>query len=243
VSGNASAGWSSYNALNVKVEKRYSAGLSLLAAYTWSKNLGIRNYDNYTVFDFTNLRSSYGPVQNIPQVATISFNYELPIGKGKPLLGNMNRFADAIVGGWQLNGIVTFESGGSLDAYSSVFNGQGNRAANKPNCVGSPGLASGRSITHWFNTAAFQEPASGSYGDCGIGILTGPGLQNWDLSLFKTFHLTERVALQLRMENFNAFNHVNYFNPDTNVSDGPQFGVINGASPGREIQLGAKIIF
>jgi outer membrane receptor protein involved in Fe transport len=244
VSGNASSGWSSYNALNVKVEKRYSAGLSLLAAYTWSKNLGIRNYDNYTVFDFTNLPSSYGPVQNTPQVATISFNYELPFGRGKALLGNMNRAVDAIVGGWQLNGIVTFESGSSLDAYSSVFNGQGNRAGNMPICIGSPRLLSGeQSIAQWFNVGAFEEPASGTYGNCGIGILTGPGLQNWDLSLFKMFHLGERATLQLRMENFNAFNHVNYYNPDTNLSDGPQFGVINGANPGREIQLGAKIIF
>ena len=142
-----------------------------------------------------------------------------------------------------MDGVVTLESGGSLDAYSSVFNGHGNRAGNTPNCVGSPGLASGQSIAHWFNTATFQQPAPGTYGNCGIGILTGPGLHNWDLSLSKAFHLGERATLQLRMENFNAFNYVNYFNPDTNLSDGPQFGVINGANPGREIQLGAKIIF
>jgi outer membrane receptor protein involved in Fe transport len=243
VSSNASAGWSSYNALDLKIEKRYSSGLSVLGAYTWSKNLGIRDYDNYTLFSFTNLRSSYGPVQNIPQVATISFTYELPIGTGKPFLGGARGVVGEIVNGWQVSGIVSFLSGESLDVASYVFNGQGNRAGNVPNCVASPSLPSGQqSITHWFNTAAFQNPAVSTYGNCGIGVLSSPGLQEWDLSLFKSVKLGERATFQLRMENFNAFNHVNYNAPDTNLGDST-FGVISGAAPGREIQLGAKIIF
>ena len=243
VSGNASAGWSSYNALDVKVERRYHLGLSFLGTYTWSRSLGIRNYDNFTVFDFNNLRSSYGPVLSIPQIATVSFTYELPIGTGKAFLGGAHGLTNLIVGGWQLNGIVSATSGESLDVNSYTTNGQGNRAGNVPNCVANSGLPSGQqNRTHWFNTNAFQNPLPGTYGNCGIGVLYGPGSQNWDLSLFKSTRLGERATLQLRWEAFNAFNHVNYGNPDTSVGDST-FGAITYASPGREIQLGAKIIF
>ena len=243
VSGNASAGWSSYNALQVKAERRYSSGLAFLGTYTWSRNLGIRNYDNYTTFNFYDLRTSFGPVQNIPQVGTISFNYELPVGSGKPFIGDVSKVVNGFIGGWQVNGIISFASGDSLDAYSNVNNGQGNRAGNGPNCVGKPNLPSGqRSITHWFNTAAFQAPAEATYGNCGIGVIYGPGSQDWDLSLFKTTHIGDRAALQLRFEGFNTFNHPNFGSPDTTVGD-TTFGVINSALPGREIQLGAKLIF
>jgi hypothetical protein len=244
VSGNASAGWSTYNALDVRVEKRFASGASILGTYTWSKTLGVRNFDNFTVFDFTHIGLNYGPVNDYEHRAVVSFVYELPIGAGKPIAGGAHGVVNYLIGGWQLNGIVSFNSGAALGTSSNVSNNRGNRAGNYANCIGNPHL-SNRGITEWFNTDAFANPLPGAYGNCGEGILRGPGAQNWDLSLFKNIAIKERVNLQLRWEAFNAFNHTNFGNPDTNVSDkgNGNFGRIFSASAGRIMQVSLKLIF
>ena len=244
VSGNASAGWSTYNALEARVEKRFASGASILGTYTWSKTLGLRYGDNYTVFDFNNIRLNYGPYNDYTHRAVISFVYELPFGAGKPLANHTPRVVNFLIAGWQVNGIASFNSGAALGTASSVSNNRGNRAGNYANCLGDPHL-SHPTIAEWFNVNAFADPLPGAYGNCGEGILRGPGAQNWDLSLFKNVKILERTTLQFRWEAFNAFNHTNFGNPDTNVSDKAYgyFGRIYSANAGRIMQGSLKLIF
>ncbi|HUS05499.1 MAG TPA: TonB-dependent receptor [Bryobacteraceae bacterium] len=243
VSGNTSMAWSTYNALNLRVERRYSSGLSLLGAYTWSKAMAIRSFDNFTVMDIDNMRTNYGPANDFTHNAVISYIYDLPFGTGKAILGDIPGVLNQIVGGWQINGITTFRSGAALSLSSPVSNNRGNRAGNRPDRLADGNLPnSERKVEKWFDTAAFKDPRLGTYGNAGEGILRGPGLVNWDVSLFKNFRIVENKTLQFRWEMFNAFNNVNLGNPSTNTGDA-RFGRISSASTAREMQAGLKLLF
>ena len=241
VSGNASDSWSNYNALEVRAERRFSGGFSVLGIYTWSKSLGIRNLDNFTVFDFNHIRLNYGPVNDITHRAVVSFIYQLPFGKGAHFANGAPAVVNAVISGWQINGITSFNSGPSVQLTSSVTNGRGNRAGNYPNCIGNPHVSNPTRFL-WFNTMAFQSPLPGTYGNCGEGVIRAPGLENFDLSLFRNIRLLERATLQFRAEAFNAFNHVNFNAPVANVND-PNFGRITAAASGRIMQFGLKLVF
>jgi hypothetical protein len=244
VSANSSKGYSSYHGMDVHVERRYSNGFSLIGSYTFMKQFGVRTVDNYTVMMIDNIRHSYGPEGN-PHRAVISYVYELPIGHGKSFLTSLNPVVDRVIGGWQVNGITTFRSGGYLSVDSNVNNGAGSRAQNRADATGVPANlpSSERTRTRWFNTAAFVDPPFTRYGNSGVGVLMGPGAINFDLSLFKNTRITEGKVLQFRAEAFNAFNNVNLNNPNVNVSDRARFGTITGAASARIMQLGMKFIF
>lgn len=243
VSGNTSLAWSNYNALNVRLERRYKSGLSLLGVYTWSKAMAIRSFDNWTVMDINNIRMNYGPVNDYNHNAVISYIYDLPFGAGRPLLNGGNEIANHLIGGWQVNGITTFRSGVALSLTSPVSNNRGNRAGNRPDRIANGNLPTAeRSVERWFDTRAFKDPILGTYGNSGEGIIRGPGLVNFDLSVFKNFRLRETTTIQFRWEMFNALNHVNLNNPSTNTGDA-RFGRISSALTAREVQAGLKLIF
>jgi hypothetical protein len=246
VSGNTSNAWSNYNALNVRVEKRLSGGLSLLGVYTWSKAMGIFARDGlccFTVMDGYNLRMNYGPANDYTHNAVISYVYDLPVGTGRKFLGSADGVVNLLIGGWQVNGITTFRSGAALSLTSPVSNNRGNRASNRPDRIANGNLPSGeRTVERWFDTTAFRDPLPGAYGNSGDGILRGPGLASWDLSLFKNFPIKETMRFQFRWEMFNAFNHVNYQNPSTNTGDA-RFGKISSALTARQMQLALKLVF
>jgi hypothetical protein len=242
ISANSSATWSNYNSLNVRFEKRFSSGLELLGTYSWRKAMGIRSTDNYTVMDVNNIRINYGPY-GIPQVAVISYLYELPFGKGQRFLGGLPGAANVLLSGWQVNGITTFRSGSYLGVGSNVSSEMGNRAGNKADRIANGNLPAGeRTVNRWFDTTAFRDPVVGRYGNSGEGILLGPGARNWDLSIFKNTKLREGITVQFRWEMFNAFNNVNLNNPGTTVST-PTFGRITGSATARSMQAGLKVIF
>ncbi len=181
VSGNTSRAWASYNALNLRLERRYTGGLSILGVYTWSKAMGIRSYDNWTVMDINNIRLNYGPVNDFTHNAVISYVYDLPFGAGKRFLGDTHGIANQILGGWQMNGITSFRSGAALSLTSPVSNNRGNRAGNRPDRIADGNLPeSQRNVEHWFDISAFPNPVLGAYGNSGEGIIRGPGLANWD---------------------------------------------------------------
>ena len=244
VSANSSEGFSSYHALDVRVERRFSKGLSLIGTYTWNKQLGIRSFDNYTVMKIDDIRLNYGP-ESQPHRAVISYVYELPFGPGKQFLSSTNRVLGGIIGGWQVNGITTMRAGSFLGASSNVNNGAGSRAGNKPDATGLPANLPGdqRTTARWFNTSAFVEPPFTRYGNSGEGVIIGPGAVNFDISLFKNTRITERTNLQFRAEAFNAFNHVNLSDPNRNISDPRTFGTISNAASARIVQLGLKLLF
>jgi hypothetical protein len=146
---------------------------------------------------------------------------------------------DILLGNWQLNGIATFQKGFPYPIFAADIGGLLDNYSNRADAVGDPSKGFHQSIAEWFNTAAFAQPFQGVFGTSGRNILRAPGLNNWDVSLFKNFPITERVNLQLRLESFNTFNHAQWNTPDHNVTDA-QYGQITSARPGRINQLGGK---
>ena len=239
--GTENLGHSSYQALTAKLERRFHNGLNLLAAYTWSKSLT----DSDSVLPaFSAFNGGPGSVQNpynlksekalsfqdVPQNLVVSYLYELPVGKGKPLL-NHNRAVNAVVGGFQVGGIDRYLSG-TPTAFSCTQTSIGASLAClrydiAPNFVNhTPGANSGDpTMRHVFNTAAFTDPSSASALMLGTsprvnGGYRTPAYKNEDVSITK--HLVkfgELGDLQLHVDIFNAFNRVHFSPPNTNPAD------------------------
>jgi hypothetical protein len=223
-------------------------GLVLLGSYAWGKALGNSvsgpQFQSQPFRDARNWKADYGPTPfDTRHILTLSYIYELPFGKGKPLGAGVTGFADALVSGWKVAGISTFQSGQRLTIFD-VFNSS-NAGGSRPDVIADPKLdhsSTDEKIRRFFNTDAFVRAPLYAYGNAGVGIVEGPGLHLWDLSLFKEFLIKERVRMQFRTEFFNAFNHANFDNPGTTFGTA-NFGVIGGAGEGRDIQFGLRIQF
>jgi hypothetical protein len=235
----AKTGYSDYNALQAKVEKRFSKGLTFLASYAWSKTIGIGDSnDVQNPQDISAERAVSS--NNRAQYFVGSTVYQLPFGKGKQFGAHWNRFTDAVLGGWNLSPIVTLVSGQPLNL--SVNGTPSNSGqADRPNVVGNWHLAN-PTINEWFNTAAFVANAPYTYGNAGRNILVGPGAATLNVGIHKTFAFTERVKAQLRLESFNATNHPNLGNPNTQVGN-VNFGQISSVGTPRNNQIALKILF
>jgi hypothetical protein len=252
---------SNYNSLQAALNRRMSHGLTLGVSYTWSKLLTTNPLDRaYGATDTYNLSQGYGlSTLNTPQILVISYVYQEPFFKTQRGLG-------WILGGWELSGIVNFQTGQSVTVTQSLdpFDpgtgnpkapGAGNRglgflqgdATNRANQSGS---SSGpKTPREFFNTDAFSQSV-GAFGTSQPGAVMGPGFQRWDTSLFKSMHFGERAALQLRLETFNTFNHgspseiCNIGNgPTTCIVGTPAFGEVTAYHIPRNVQIGAKVIF
>jgi hypothetical protein len=250
----------SYHSFQFYVEKRFSQGLSLLATYTNSKlisecsaigggNSGGSCENEYRLGRF-NRRLDRGIDQDdVSQRLVVSGVYELPIGRGKPLLTGASRVVNSILGGWQMNGIGTFQTGSPLAVRgSNNFTG-----IPYPDVVRDPALsASERTPERWFDTEAFRNPADFTIGNAPRTLpnTRGPGLVDISFSLFKTFAFLERFRLECRWEMFNALNWVNYNNPNTGFTPdrtgrniNANFGRITSALDSRRMQLGLRLAF
>ena len=247
---NPPLGRTSYHSGQVKLERRFSRGLGFLGAYTFSKLIGDvgRNIIDFgtvggapqsavtcgqdSKFDRRSCRSI--EPQDLTHSFVLSTVYELPFGKGS------SGWLDHVIGGFQLNGIVTLRSGLPL-----VVRGASNRAADRPNLVGDPELpADERSLTRWFNTAAFAAPPPFTYGTTPrtLADVRGPGFASVDFSLTKNVALSQTMRLQVRSEFFNLFNRVNFNQPNVNFLSGG-FGEITSADVARRVQFGVKLYF
>jgi carboxypeptidase family protein len=252
-------GTASYNALQVELKKRFSAGLEFKGNYTWSKNIaqsaieGLGQGRNTTnIMTPYNLRPNRGlsPLDFMHQ-ASISGGYELPFGHGKPWLGGVTGIADKLASGWQLNWIVSVTSGYPLiPTLGSNRSGNGDLTApDRPNWNPAfTGTLITGTATQWFNPNAFLIPDSGTWGNVGIGAFRSPGLSQLDLSLFKTTALTERMGLQFRAEFFNILNHTNLGFPNSVVFSGTSINPAAGritftSTQSRQIQFGLKLNF
>jgi len=199
-----------------------------------------------------NPKRDWGPAaSDITNQASLSGGYELPFGHGKPWLSGVSGVADKLVTGWQVNWIVTVLSGFPYTPQvGSNQSGDGdtknpdrpswNPAFSGPITLGSP--------TMWYNPHAFVLPVSGTYGNVSRGALRGPGLTDWDTSLFKNTSLTERLKLEFRAEFFNILNHTNFGSPNQIVFSGgaisPTAGIVSTtATTSRQIQFGLKLGF
>jgi hypothetical protein len=242
--------YSKYDALNAKLESNIG-NVHLLAAYTWSKSLDDKSAAASVGGDNAGWAGPMNPHDtrldyavssyDVPQRLIASLVYELPIGRGKRFANNTGAVVNKVLSGWQLNGIATFQSGFPYtDAAPDLafYNGSyGQRA----NLAGNPypgGFA--QSPAQWFSTAAFSQPALGVYGNSPRNYLRMQGVNNWDMSLFKSTTLAESAVLELRLEAFNTFNRTQFYKPDSSLGDST-FGVVGSAAPGRIVQIGAKI--
>jgi hypothetical protein len=177
----------------------------------------------------------------------MSYIYELPFGRGRHFGSNMSRGLDAVFGGWQFNGISTFQSGTALSISATNVSGLGNPAARANNNGKSPHLDGdihGR-LNRYFDTSVFSQPPAFTFGNVGTRIndLRTPSARNHDLSLFKEFKPVERLRVQFRAEWLNALNRVQFSGPNTTVTS-TTFGVITGqANSPRQTQLGLKLLF
>jgi hypothetical protein len=225
---------SSYHSLQLKVEHRFSHGLNLLAAYTFSKSIDdatdfASGDPSEQVLDSYNRRlqrsvSSF----DIPHRFTAAFNYVLPAPGMK-----------AVFGGWQLNGIVTVQSGQPFTPYTSQFDPYRGESYNRLGLVGDPARNTPQGFA--YNPTAFSVPALGTFGSSGRNIIRGDGFRTADLSLFRNFAIGERMKLQMRLEATNSLNQVNYQGPVTDQNATP--GAFVAAAAPRTLQLGAKIQF
>ena len=242
-----------YHSLQVKVEKRFSNGMNLLVSYTDAKliddfsiisNLG-RNANIQDIYNRHADRSI--SANDISQRFVGSFVYALPVGRGRKVGAGMNRVVDAFVGGWQMNGIVTFQTGDPLALTTTNSSNSGNNVL-RPNSTGKsaaiPGSVKDR-LDKYFNTSVFTQPAPFTFGNVSRTLpdVRGPGAKNLDFSLFKNFALIERVSLQFRAEAFNLTNTPNFADPNQNFN-AVAFGQITGTSnSARQVQFGLKLLF
>ena len=147
-----------------------------------------------------------------------------------------------MVGGWQVNGIYTWQRGFPITITASDLGGLNDTfGTNRADLVGDPGNRP-RTVGQWFNTSAYAQPAPGALGTVGRNTERGPGVNNLDLALFKNFDMFGRTRLQLRLESFNALNHPQFDGVSTNIAS-RNFGVVTSARPGRINQLGIKLLF
>jgi hypothetical protein len=253
---------STFNSLQLRLEKRFSRGLTGTISYTLGEALsGAPDHISTSgggagidtgVFrepqDGNNLRAEIGPAEfDVRHRFVASYVWELPFGRGRRYGNGWSRGMDLALGGWQLTGIHVLQSGLALTATlggSTVLNLGGERRA-RPNLVGDPELPSSeRTLARWFNTDAFAafSPAPQAFGNAGVGIMRGPGVANFDFTLAKNFPLSDRRYVQFRTELFNAFNHAN-FGPPNIARDSSGFGQILSAANARIIQFGVKLYF
>jgi hypothetical protein len=267
ISGTEANGNQEYDALQVTLQQRLAHGLSGQFGYTWSKCMedSIGFYGAGTeaaptsayVQNLYNRKAEWGPCfVDITHVITAHLSYDLPLGRGRMFGKNMNRALDAVVGGWQLNSIVSVHTGLPITETGTDASGTKARSA-RANCVATPAIL-GESVNaslantpsvggyRWYvnNPAApyFTQPTNATFGNCGVGTFRGPGFAETDLSVSKQFHFSERRNLEFRSEWINATNSVLLQAPTRSVSSASN-GLITSSTLPRNIQFGMKFNF
>jgi hypothetical protein len=255
-----SAGNSSYNALLLDVNRRFSGGLSLRGVYTFSRTLDDGDSLNATaagnapglVMFPGDIRADWGlATYHVKNIGVINGVYELPFGHGRRYVNSLSGIRNMLITGWNLNSMVTLQSGFPFTpqlSFNPSNNGDTrnpvrpavNPAFSGPVILGSP--------NGYFNPSAFLSPASGTYGNLGRDTFIGPSLATWDFSFLKDTRIRERLSLQFRTEFFNFLNHANFNTPNlitlTPTGISPTAGVITSTSTtSRQIQFGLKLLW
>lgn len=250
------AGKSQFHGLNMKLERRFSNGVQVLAAYTHAKSI---DTDSAGSFGSPNLNPANFQLDkglsdfDIRSRFVTSIVYELPFGKGKQFLNGLGKAGEFVVGGWQLNTIASRQSG----VNRSVVSPNGTTLAfvtQRADATGLEPFSSFNSITpredfsgvnssrYWFNPRAFSQTLPLKFGTSGRDIIGAPAWYNFDISAFKNFTIKEGITLQFRAEAFNALNNVKFFPPDMNVAS-PTFATLQSADRPRVMQLGLRLNF
>jgi carboxypeptidase family protein len=236
---------STYHGLQTRFTKRYSRGLQLDGSYTWSKvldNGGADHQDSYNILADRAVTS-----YDVSHRFVVSYIYELPFGRGRRFGSSASPIVSAVLGGWQVNGITTVQSGTPLRITANNTSGLSN-PTERANTNGNSPILQGDvhdRLNRYFDTSVFTQPAAFTLGNTAAyyGNLRSHYQNNTDLSLFKQFTPRERLRIQFRAEAFNVFNRVQFGSPNTSVNS-TSFGVITSqANTPRDIQFGLKVLF
>jgi Carboxypeptidase regulatory-like domain len=258
-------GFSNYNGLDAKVEHR-SGHATLTSVYTWAKSLdehsaaaGAGNAQSgwQGFLNNHNPEADYGRSDfNVGNRFVTSFTYDLPVGRGQRFGAGMNRVVDEAVGGWKTAGIVTFQQGFPLSVGASDTGGLlDSFGVNRANQLGSASklkFSTNPTTVAANDSALFTQPAFATFGNSARNLVNGPGVENFDLSLKKSFAISEKANFQFQVDGFDAFNHTNFNGVCLNVnctttyqgvSGVPSFGQLTGAAGKRSLQLSGKFNF
>jgi hypothetical protein len=248
--------FSLYDALEATYNHRFRNGLSVLVSYTFSKFLdnteGLNTWaatGNSSPANTYNLAAEKSvDAGDTPQSLVVSYIYDLPVGRGKALGSNFNHKTDAILGGWEVTGIVSSKSGNPIAVSGNNIPSYGGNP--RPDVIGNVHAAH-RSVDEWFNTAAFGYAPYGTFGTASryLSYMRAPDYNNVDLGIMKNWILPRETRIQFRAEMFNAFNHPQFYSPsgsysgcDPNATSScvSGFGKITSAFPSREVQMSGK---
>jgi hypothetical protein len=246
-------GWANYNALQVKLERRFAAGFYLLNSFTWSKamdntsgHLEAQNGDDsrLPLSQIKNAKAVGGYDQRLNN--TLTLVYELPFGRGRAIGNGWSKTVDAVLGGWRVSNIMGIWSGSPVNlTYAPVTRQQvGTVGAYRPNVSGDPKTPNGE----WFNylnpstVSIIPQEISNPFGNAGRNLVTGPGLFNVDAGVHKAFLVKEGMAIEFRGEFFNLTNKTNFTNPQPSRSSNA-FGTITSTYNPRQVQMALKFVF
>ena len=246
---------SNYQSGIFSVQHRYKSGLTMLASYTVSKLLDDASQVVTYIGPAGSKQDSYCykcdksvSAQDVPQRFVLSTTYEVPIGRKRAYLSTLPRAADFVLGGWQMNGILTFQKGLPIQ----LSNGGNTTGLNSPGIWASDnGQNPARSgaianrLNEYFVQSDFYQTPNFTFGDVGrfLPNVRGPGTHDLDFSLFKAFHATEKLQIQFRAAAFNFTNSPTWNGPGTTVNNPSTFGIITSASGNRTLQLALKLIY
>jgi hypothetical protein len=234
---------SSYHSMQIKAERRFSRNLGFLASFVWSKSIDDADTalkglgDSATAQDERNLHLERGlSFFDVRRRLSVGFAYDLPSPS----------FLRRLLGHWQSSGILTMQDGTPLNPFYFFSDFANSGTPNRPDVVQGQSISlprSQRTVDHWFNTAAFRDPAPFTFGNAGRNIIPGPGNVLFDFALHRTFPMREGRSIEVRAESCNLFNHPNYGIPLFYPDFGPFFGRIVATGEPRRIQLGVRFDF
>jgi len=243
---------SNYHSLQASARRRFQRGLEFGVAYTWSKALVLNDGDTDSVSSLVNIRTWYYGLAAFDRTHVLNVNYVWSI----PSPGRSHPVVKQILGGWQISGISRFTSGAP--------SGIGFTTTTAVDTTGTPSLGarivvlenpvlpkSERTFSRNFKTEVFRLPAVGTIGNAAPTLIRGPGVNNWDISLFKSFPLREGIRVQFRWELYNAFNHTQFagldtaarFDPRTGEQVNTRFGEFTAARTPRQMQFALRFFF
>ncbi|MEK7408024.1 MAG: carboxypeptidase regulatory-like domain-containing protein [Acidobacteriota bacterium] len=253
ISGTESNGNQRYDSLQVTARKRLSAGLEYQLSYTWSKGMsdaigyygeGGQSASQSAYWQYLyDRKAEWGPTYfDAAHILNFVYAYELPFGKGRTLGSDWHPVLDGLLGGWRMGGILTMHTGFPLTVQATDRSGTRSRGPRADRFgEGTGPMQVGPGAT-WLDKSAFKEPASGTLGNSGIGVVRGPDWKTFSLGLHKWFSLTERWKLEFRSEFDNLTNTPQFSSPNRNASSAT-FGEITGAQGERTIQFALKLHF
>ena len=231
-------GYSNYNSGTFSLRNREWHGLTLLSSFMWAKNLSSsvspinndRNNFDYRQWDLWRGKAAITPDRRFVS----AWSYRLPFGRGQKF--GMTGVRDAVLGGWIVSGITEFSTGVPQTVMDLDNSGTGNGNQHSDRVAGCDVNSAPRDRFQWFNTICFVQPAFGTWGNSGQGIINDPGINVWNTTLAKSFRIRENHSVEFRFETYNTFNHTQWLGAVYNRSSA-SFGRISGARPARQVQF------